>query len=371
MTIVSQRRYDIDWLRVLGVLLLVPFHAALIFVLDPNSIMYIKDTINSPVLSRMAGFIHMWHMPLLFIVSGSATFFALDFRSAGQYIRERFLRLFIPFLFGILTYIPFTTYIQRSNIVTLPQAYLGFFHIDFAQLDGTNGTFTPAHLWFILYLFVFSLIGVPVFQTLRSKKSNWAALIAAIPIPLTLILLGIPLILAAAMNILGDKNPIYYFLVFLYGFIIASDARFQQSIDQLTWGLLAFGVFAETIQLTTQHDYTAWTLSWIVYGIIYETGRWTLTLAVLGLGHRFLNRTNKLLSYANEAAMPFYLLHITFTVIAGFFVIRLNAPVLIKYPLIVLFATGLTFLAFGLVRRWAVSRWLFGMKMVEQKVKSA
>jgi glucan biosynthesis protein C len=113
----QERRYDLDWLRVLGVLLLVPFHVALIFVLDPKSIMYIKDVVNSPALDEAAGFVHMWHMPLLFIISGSATYFALGFRSAGQYLRERFLRLLVPFLFGVLTFVPLTTYIRRIDTI--------------------------------------------------------------------------------------------------------------------------------------------------------------------------------------------------------------------------------------------------------------
>lgn len=93
MTSLSERRYDLDWLRVLGVLLLIPFHVALIFVLQPYTIMYIRDTVNSPALSITTGFIHMWHMPMLFMISGAATYFALGFRTAGEYIRERFLRL--------------------------------------------------------------------------------------------------------------------------------------------------------------------------------------------------------------------------------------------------------------------------------------
>jgi glucans biosynthesis protein C len=368
MAAISEHRHDIDWLRVLGVLLLVPFHAALIFVLDPTSIMYIKDTINSLALGRMAGFIHMWHMPMLFIISGSATYFALGFRSAGQYIRERILRLLIPLLFGILTYIPLTTYIQHSRTISLPEAYLGFFHIDPAQLDGVNGTFTPAHLWFILYLFVFSLIGLPIFLALRSGTGKRAIekLGMAMPVSLTLILLGIPLTLAASMDILGDKNPIYYFLVFFYGFLIASNPCFQQGIDKLTWGALAFGVFAAAIQMTTPNDYAAWTAQWITHGLLYHMGRWTLTLAALGLGHRFLNRASSLLSHANEAAMPFYLLHMTFTVLTGFFVIRLDVPIAVKYLLIVLAATGATVLAYELVRRWKITRWLFRMKPPRQ-----
>ncbi len=365
MKIISQRRHDIDWLRVLGVLLLIPFHAAQIFILDPNSIMYVKDTINSPALTRMAGFIHMWHMPLLFIISGSATYFALGVRSTGQYIRERFLRLFVPFIFGILTYIPLTTYIQRSKTISLAEAYLGFFQMDFAHLDGSNGTFTPAHLWFILYLFAFSLIGLPIFQATRSKRGKHMIenLGKVIPFPLTLLLLGILLTLAAAMNILGDKNPIYYFLIFFYGFLIASDTRFQQGLDKLTWGALVFGIFAAVVQMITFHNYTEWTPAWIARGLLYEMARWTLTLAVLGLGHRYLNHVNSFLRYANEAAMPFYLLHMTFTVLTGFFVIRINVPVVVKYPLIVLIATGSTLVAYELVRHWKVTRWLFGMRI--------
>jgi len=369
MTLSSERRYDLDWLRVLGVLLLIPFHVALIFVLDPNAIMYIKDVVNSRVLEVAAGFVHMWHMPMLFIISGSATYFALGFRSARQYIRERFLRLFIPLVLGVLTFVPFTTYIQHSNILSLQEGYIGYFHFDLNHLDGLNGTFTPAHLWFILYLFVFSLIGLPLFQALRSGKGKGVikALGTLTQAPLSLMVWGTPLTLVAALNMLGDKNPLYYFLIYFYGFVLAGDARFQQSIDKLTWVALASGVFAVVINMLMPiQSYTEWTVQWMALGLMYEMGRWALTLAVLGLGHRFLNRTSNLLRYASEAAMPFYLLHMTFSVLTGYFAIQLDAPVAVKYPLIVLVATGSTLVAYELVRRWNMTRWLFGMKPIRQ-----
>jgi surface polysaccharide O-acyltransferase-like enzyme len=108
-------------------------------------------------------------------------------------------------------------------------------------------------------------------------------------------------------------------------------------------------------------------------GLMYQMGRWALTLAALGLGHRFLNGTNNLLRYASEAAIPFYLLHMPFSVVTGYFAIQLDVPVALKYPLIVLVATGLTLLACELVRRWNVSRWLFGMRLIrkDRSVSSA
>jgi glucan biosynthesis protein C len=374
MTSTLERRYDLDWLRVLGVLLLVPFHSALIFVLDPNSIMYIKDVVNSRVLDEAAGFVHMWHMPLLFIISGAGTYFALGIRSSGQYLRERLQRLLVPFIFGILTIIPITTFIRRIGILSLQDHYAGFFHIDVNHLDGYNGTFTPAHLWFVLFLFVFSLIGLPLFLALRTEKGRAAinALGTAAQAPLSLIAWGIPLTLVAALDLLGDKNPLYYFLIFLYGYVLASDARFKRSIDRITWIALAYGVFEAVFRVIVPAGrHPEWTLPWMTLGLMYEMGRWSLTLAVLGLGHRFLNYSTNLLRYASEAAMPFYLLHMTFSVLTGFFIIKLDAPVVVKYPLIVLLATCLTLAAYELVRRWNVTRWLFGMKPIKKDLPSA
>ena len=374
MTLSSERRYDLDWLRVLGVFLLVPFHVALIFVLDPYTIMYIKDVINSRLLAEATGFVHMWHMPMLFMISGAATYFALGIRSAGEYIRERFLRLLVPLIFGILTFVPFTIYIQHSNGLSLQEGYAGFFRIDLKQLDGMNGAFTPAHLWFILYLFVFSLVGLPIFLWLRSEKGKMVikGLVTAMQAPISLIVWGIPLTLAAATNILGGFNPLYYFLVFFYGYVLATDARFQQAIDKLTWVALAYGLFAAAINVVAPIlSYAEWTVQWMVLGLMYQMGRWALALAVLGLGHRFLNRTNPVLRYASEAAMPFYLLHMTFSVVTGYFAIQLDVPVMVKYPLIVLVATGLTLVAYELIRRWNVTRWLFGMKSMNRAMPVA
>ena len=367
MTTRSQRRYDLDWLRVLGVLLLIPFHVALIFVLEPYTIMYIRDVTNSRVLADVTGFIHMWHMPMLFMISGAATYYALGFRSAVGYIRERFLRLFVPLLFGILTYVPFTIYLQHSEVLSLQEGFLAFFRLDFAHLDGMTGTFTPAHLWFILYLFVFSILGLPLLLLLRSERGRKALqrLGALMQSPFGLILLGISLTVAAATGILGDMNPLYYFLIFLYGFILAGDERSQDAIDRWTWGILTYGVFAAGLNIMMPiANYETWSLPWMALGLIYQLGRWALTLAVLGLGRRYLNRSSSLLRYASEAAMPFYLLHMTFSVLTGYFVIRLDAPVAVKYPLVVLIATGFTLLAYELVRRWNITRWLFGMKTI-------
>jgi hypothetical protein len=83
------RRYDIDWLRVLAVLLLFPFHTARIF--DTWLPFYVKNAAASDALTYFIFYLNPWHMPLLFLLAGASTWFALGFRSAGQYTKERFI----------------------------------------------------------------------------------------------------------------------------------------------------------------------------------------------------------------------------------------------------------------------------------------
>jgi fucose 4-O-acetylase-like acetyltransferase len=54
-------------------------------------------------------------MPLFFIVSGAATYFSLKKRKGGQFIKERFLKILIPAIFGTALIIPPITYIARLS----------------------------------------------------------------------------------------------------------------------------------------------------------------------------------------------------------------------------------------------------------------
>lgn len=69
----SQRRYDLDWLRVLAVLLLIYFHTAAVFYTGELGEFYVKNNSSSIGINYFVLFVHQWYMPLLFLLSGSAT----------------------------------------------------------------------------------------------------------------------------------------------------------------------------------------------------------------------------------------------------------------------------------------------------------
>jgi peptidoglycan/LPS O-acetylase OafA/YrhL len=371
------RRNDLDWLRVLAVLLLVPFHSAIIFSSLPQTqVVYVYDSQHSLVLMKMVDFMYLWHMPLLFVVAGAASWFALGVRSGRRYLGERVNRLLVPLLFGMVVLLPPTLYLWTRTVPALAARFPTFFQFyphsfvpDPADLTGrTQGSWAPQHLWFILYLLGYSALALPFFQYLRgsSGKRLIEGLAAFFARRGAILLLALPLALAAAVPIGGSENPLLYLVWFVYGYLLMSDPRFQSALDRhtLTAFLLAFltTLFVFTV---SQEIGSAWSPLWMLWGVVYNSARWFWVVGILGLGHRFLNTASAALRYANEAVYPFYILHYPVNMLAGYLLRPWNAAVAVKYAVIVVLTTTVTLTLYeGLIRRFNLLRFLFGMKRI-------
>ena len=362
----STRRNDLDWLRTLAVLLLVPFHSLLIFVQDPGSVVFLKDTVDCLYCDRVAGFIHQFHMLVLFIIAGMSTAFSLAKRSSGQYLRERVSRLVIPLVFGVAIIVPPMTYITQiaqGKTLTFWQHYANFFTFG-PDLSGRQGTFTPAHLWFILYLVVFSLVALPLFLLFRRKGSQGfvRGMASFFEKPLALLLLGLLVAVAGRTEFLGDINPIYYFVLFFSGYLLMTDERYQKAIDRDWPVMLLLGVILEILRETGQPVTVDDTLPRALRDVAMEFNRWVWLLAILGIGHRLLNSGGKVLNYLSEAVYPFYILHFLFLTAVSYFVVQVQAVIVVKYLLIVTITFAVTFLVYEGARRVQPLRFLLGMK---------
>ncbi len=359
----STRRVDLDWLRVLAVLLLVPFHSALIFIHEPHVVMYVKDELSSSFLNQFAGWIHGFHMPLLFYVSGAATFFSLKKRKGSQYIKERFLKILIPAVSGLVLIIPLITYIaliQKGDSVDFWQHFINFWQFGNADLTGMDGKFTPAHLWYLLFLFVFSLIGLPLFTMLKKDCSTRFVkrMIDKTGAPVIITAIIVVSVMAASLNILGDKNPIYYFLLFFTGYLFMMDDRFQRTIDKYALLFLLIGISC-TVILKFFYSFIG---NETVAFIITNLNRWMWLLCILGYGHRGLKANNSLLKYLSSSSYPFYLFHLLLNTIVGYYIIQLPFSTGIKYPIIVILTIASTFLVYEIIKRIPGIRFLFGIK---------
>jgi len=221
-----------------------------------------------------------------------------------------------------------------------------------------DGKFTPAHLWFLLFLFVFSLIGLLFFSMLKKDKSIevFKRIINKIGIPVIILVIFVLLTSAANLNIPGDKNPVYYFLIFFCGYLFMMDYRFQNTIDKYAWLFFLTGISCEVIR---QFSYSFISNATVVF-VLSNLNRWMWLLCILGFGHRSLKTNNRVLKYLSSSSFPFYIFHLLLNTIVGFYIIKLKFGAGIKYSIIVVLTILSTFLVCELVKRISVFRFLFG-----------
>ena len=377
-----ERRNDIDWVRILAVLLLIPFHTARIF--DTFEIFYIKNRELSAALSYIiVFFFNKWQMPVLFLVAGASTWYALGSRSGGQYVLERLKRLMVPFVFGTLVLVPPQMYFAQLHHAGTAAPFLSYYPTFFqlrppGMSDYSGVGLTWAHLWFILYLFVVSLVALPLLLGLKTKVGQRitaglagflgkgpAVLLLALPVPLVRFLL--PEI---------EGQPFFlYLLLFLYGFLLMSEAGLHRALEKNRWIALVLALACTAIDyavVLSGARFARFSLPDILLFFMNNFNSWFLLLAILGFAQKYLNADSRFLRYAREAAYPFYLLHQTVIVIVGYFVVQWNAGAVPKFLAVCAIALVLTVLLYDLiVRRVNVIRFLFGLKPKVRRMKAA
>jgi surface polysaccharide O-acyltransferase-like enzyme len=399
-------------MRALLVLGLILFHTARIFDLLP---FYVKNDELSLTFMALVGFASQWGMPLFFLIAGIAAWHALAKRTAGEYARERFRRLIIPLVFGLFVLVTPQHY---YNLRTSPdyhdsywQFYPGFLRIIF-KLDFPWVIREPAHLWFLYYLFIYSMVALPLFVYLRrdagrrlvSRLASFCQRTGAI------FLLALPIILIETFILTEETtgwNRYAYIPFLIYGYLFAADSGFEHSLCRHRNIALAGGAFAIMAFFAASvinwragadpsHGY-AWES--ILWRLLKSCSSWLWLVAILGWAERYKqNRacrkrrdslpvvrlkdgdeqsilraehhvnskiSAKARQYANEAVLPFYIIHQTVIVVIGFYVVKWETGVMVKYLLIVMATFVITLLLYEMVRRTNLTRALFGMKLIK------
>ena len=373
----KERRYDLDWLRVMVFALLILYHVGMFFV--PWD-WHIKNNVISEYIQIPMVFLNQWRLPILFIISGMGTRFALAYRSKSQFLQERTLRLVLPLIFGSLLIVSPQVYIER---IVDGAEYTSFFDFypDFFVGIYPAGNFSWHHLWFLPYLFVYSVILTPVFIYFRQNPDNsfvtWirnnlqknAYFIYATALPVWIIEIGLKPFFPVTHALINDWYFFFYFLVlFFYGFLfIAIGDIFWSGLDKIK----KFSLIAAICSfLALMAGYLSG-LPEPAMTVIRIFNIWNWVLAIFGYAAVHLNRPGKLLTYCNQAVYPFYILHQTITIILAYYVIDYNWPIGIKYLYLAFFTFLISWIIYEfLVKRTPVTRFLFGMKPANGSAKT-
>ncbi|MFD1141647.1 acyltransferase family protein [Larkinella insperata] len=380
----ANRRYDLDWLRVFAILILLFYHTGMIYV---SWGFHIQSSATSPLFEDVMRWLHRWRMPLLFFISGAGTYYALRRRTTGEYAGERFKRLFIPLLFGMFVIVPPQIYYEWLFRGRFSGSYADFYPYVFGfepyQDGGKGGAFSWHHLWFVLYLFLYSLLSIPVFRYLKSPggqrlTDRLERLVAKPGGAMTFVGLIIlsqfllrPFFPDDTHALVNDwAYFVFNLLLFWFGYVLVSRPQFAQLLSNQR-RIFLFGTLLCTIYLYASRAYLSRhpeledQVRWeILYHLNVNCLTWFSVLTSVAYGYRYLNVNRPILSHLTEAAYPFYILHQTVIIVLGYYVLQSGQfGIYDGFGLISLSTLTLCVLIYWfLIRPFKLTRLLFGLK---------
>jgi hypothetical protein len=359
----------LDWLRFMVVLLLAPFHGALSYTGFGTVYVYDKPVRDAVLagyglyghfgpeeLRLFTVFVDNWSMHLLFFVSGMGATLSLQKRSAAGFMDERSRRLMLPFVIILLAVIPIQSWFRALNFYTFSGGFFAFYPHFFNGISagpGSPGNFDWGHLWFLLYLFVFSLVALPLFMRWQRRGTStsrstqmphigsaawilapglWIALLEAVFRP------GWP----GYQNLINDwANFTVYLSFFVFGFLVGTDSRLAEAIERNRFAALALGLIAFAARLACYRLLPVGS-GYQVFNMLAQFLRglaaWGLVLAAIGFGRRYFVAMGRPLGIARDLSFPLYLLHYAPLTAATYFLLDSDLGIWTRWALSVLFS---------------------------------
>jgi hypothetical protein len=376
-----ERRVDLDWVRIAAFGLLILYHVGMLYV---SWEFHIKSEHRIATLEPLMLVLNPWRLALLFLVSGAATRFMLRKYAIGPLLRSRSSRLLIPLIFGMLVIVPPQAYDQIVESLGYPAGFLDFytrhyfaFGAQFCRPGPCILLPTWNHLWFVAYLWVYTMALGVVLVTVPGLV-GWIERKLAFVLS-GLLLLVVPSVAFAAYRLVllpgfasthalfGDwYNHALFATVFLVGFLLARADAFWDAIERQRWLALSLAVafFLPFLALRWSREagVPPSLLPRLYGGIAYGFYQWLCIVAVLGFARRWLTADSAARKYLTDAIFPYYIVHQTATIMIAHELHGLDLPAWLEAGIVISGTLAACVLSYEIVRRSAILRPLFGLR---------
>ena len=343
------RVYPIDWLRALAVLGVFVYHSAHPFdTID----WHIKNAQQSEGLTVVQGFFATWGIGFFFMIAGAASCLALRSRTTRAFVRERVMRLLLPFVAAWVVLSPVQSYFEETHwgryegsfVAFVPRFFEGVWNVLRSDIPGPLLLDKTYHLWFLMFLFEFSMLGLLLFRWLRSSAGRRAIgwLGDHADARGCILLFGVPL---AVIHVLVEGGPgdahrwnefVFYFDFFVAGYVVLSDERLLEAVRRDAVPALVVAIVGMATLLGSgavgfaerEGNPRSPLGMWILFVLTIQG--WAWMTATFGWGLRVAAFARPLPRRTAVALMPFFVLHQAIIVVVAFFVVEWAAGIPVK-----------------------------------------
>lgn len=377
----NSRLYFLDWIRIFAFCVLIFYHTGMYYVTWD---WHVKSPFASSAIEPLMILSSPWRLGLLFMISGVATAFMLKKFRIGTLLKQRSWRLLVPLVFGMFVIVPPQAYFEVVEKVAYQGSYGDFMRLYLARYHGfcrgDDCLIMPTwnHLWFVAYLWVYTMIGGLIAWLLGARFNAIADALGRLLSGWRLIVLPVA-VLALARFTLADRfeathalvddwyNHAQYFFLFALGALMAAQTQLWAKMEALRWTSLALWLASWALivcywsipeALANTPEVTQWKP---VFRTIYCLCQWAPILTVCGFGRRHLNFDSAKRRYLTEAVFPVYILHQTLIVTMAHWMKPIKLAPSIEGVFLIVLTFAISFGVFEVVRRIAVLRPLFGL----------
>lgn len=318
----TTRFHYMDNLRALAMLSGVVFHAALAYSPLLHPYFPTADRASSPAVDLCIWFLHLFRMPLFFVVAGFFAAMLMKKRGMGGLLLNRLRRIALPLVVFcplVIAAMSYSTLHAAANVQN-PSPVLVMIQ-QFSQM--ANPPAQPpgtGHLWFLYYLlFFYVLVWVAkslelgkLGNFLRGLNPGWQ--LALLPVLLVPALAAVtaphpaPEGLFPQFWAFGFYGPFFVFGYLLFGHEVLIERLRRFAPWLLLASVALYGVFWYLLKrhLPTAADPSATAL---IAAVEAGISVW-MTCVCLVAGRSLLNRSNRLLRYLSDASYWVYIVHL-------------------------------------------------------------
>ncbi len=347
---------------------------------------HLKSTYQSDSLKSFMLILNPWRMSLIFLVSGMAISLVEPKISGIQLLKLRSIRVFVPLLIGMYIIVPPQLYFELASKEGFSDSYLSFIHF-YIDIDtekyphhqhGDLGLLTWNHLWYLAYLFCYTLIYITLKPILtRIPWDSFPKKPLPIFFALTSLLILYKTLLAPdypqTYALAGDwYSHALYFTMFIFGYVLAKKKDIWDSIIRRRRRLLAIAIIHGALLLMFVH----WSVeSWLENSgltptvknlmITWVTSIYTVAsvFAAVAYAGTYLNKPSKTLHYINEAILPWYILHQTVIIFLAVTLSRHTLGPMLEPLILIVITFFICALLYEFIKRFRITRFIFGMKL--------